>query len=205
MKSSRIQIPRRELSLILAIALILLVIITGLLMWKDYQSADISFQQESVRLYDDLSKSLSDINAILNGMVALHNAVDTVDAEQFSLYSHEMLNVYPNINAIKLLTRVEDGFRDIFRMKMRQDGFPTFDIYEGEGNKPDEWKPAASRPLYYPITAIEPLEPDKIISMGFDLYSVPEFRETIDYSIRTGESASAKCIALMKGVSSIWF
>jgi diguanylate cyclase (GGDEF)-like protein/PAS domain S-box-containing protein len=202
MEKNRIQIPRKELSLILTIALILLAIVTGLLLWKDYQSADIRFQQESARLYDDLSKSLSDINAILNGMVALHNAVDIVDAEQFSLYSHEMLNVYPNINAIKLLTRVEDEFRDEFKIKMREDGFPTFAIYEGERSKPDEWKPATSRSLYYPITAIEPLEPGKIISMGYDMYSVPEFRKTIDYSIRTGESASAKCIALMKGINS---
>jgi diguanylate cyclase (GGDEF)-like protein/PAS domain S-box-containing protein len=202
MANNKIHIPLKELSLILAIALIMLVMITGLLLWKDYQSAEIKFHQESARLYDDLSKKLSDINAILNGMVALHNAVDIVDAEQFYLYSHEMLNLYSSINAIKLLTRVEDEFRDEFRTKMREDGFPTFDIYEGDWNKPGEWKPASSRSLYYPVTAIEPLEPEKVIEMGYDLYSLPLFRKVIDYSIKTGEAASAKYTGTMNGVSS---
>ncbi len=190
MFKNKIHIPFKDLALILGIALFLLVVITGLLLWKDYQAAEIQFHQESNRLYDDLSKNLSDINAILNGMMALHNAVDIVDAEQFSLYSHEMLNVYPNINAIKLLTRVEHEFRNEFSAKMREDGYPTFDIYQGDRKKVGEWKTATSRTIYYPVTAIEPLEPGKIIEMGFDQYSVPLFRKAIDHAIKTGEAVS---------------
>ncbi len=200
MAKSRIHIPLKDLTLILVIALTLLIVIVGLLLWKDYQSAEFEFHQESARLYDDLEKNLSDISAILNGVTAMHNAVDILDAEQFSLYSHEMLNVYPNVSAIKLLTRVEDKFRQQFSEKMREDGYPSFEIYQGDRLKPEDWKAASSKPLYYPVTAIEPHEPGKIIELGYDLYSVPVFRKTIDYSVKTGEAASVASASIIHGV-----
>jgi len=201
MDKRKLHIPFKELLLILLTAISLLIATTGLLVWNDMQVADGKFNQEARRLYDDLSRSAGDINAVLDGLVALHNAVEVVDSEQFSLYAREMLNSYPGIHEIKMLTKVEHEFKDEYIKQMREDGFPTFNILEGELNHYKSWSPTTHKKVYFPVTAIEPLLPEKIIEMGFDLYSEPKFAQAIDRAITTGNAASVTHVKLQNNES----
>ncbi len=199
MAKKLVHIPLKELMLIIVLFIVLLLISTAFLVWKDIQHAENKFNQQSRLLYNDLSKNISDINDVLNGFVALYNAVGVVDPDQFSYYAKEMLHGYRAIDTIKILTRVDQAFRQEYTDMMSEEGFPAFEIQEGERGKPRQWKPSLNKSTYYPVTAIEPLTPEKIIEIGYDAYSLPAFRKAIDTAINTGEVSAVSDINITNG------
>ncbi|NOY65812.1 MAG: EAL domain-containing protein [Gammaproteobacteria bacterium] len=192
-------IPYRTTFPILMVSIVMLFSVLAFSAWNDLQKYEERLNQQSHHIYKDLSDNVNDINAVLSGFVALHNTIDIVDAEQFSQYAKEMLRTYPGIHAIKLLTKVDNDYRQVFINQVREAGFPTFEVLEGDHDKPQEWKPARGKPFYFPLTAIEPAVPEKIIELGYDLYSNLTYRNAIDQAIDSGAAVSAHAIKLMNG------
>jgi len=198
-KKKLIYIPYKTILLISMVSIVMLIAVLAFSVWKDLQHAEEKLNQHSQQLYKDLSDNINDINAVLSSFVALHNTVEIIDAEQFSQYANEMLRNYPRIHAIKLLTKVDNDYRKVFIDQMREDRIPTFDIIEGNHDISDSWRPALKRPFYFPLTAMEPLLPERIIEMGFDLYSNPVYRQAIDMAIDSGKAVSAASVKIMNG------
>jgi len=183
------------------IFIVLLVMSMAFLLWKDIQHAENIFNQQTRQLYSDLSKNISEINDVLNGFTALYNTVENVDPDQFSNYARDMLRGYPAINTIKILTRVDQPFRKKFTHMMSEEGFPTFKIVEGDRNKPQQWSLSRKKSFYYPVTAIEPLLPEKIIEIGYDLYSLPDFQKAIDAAIVSGKVSTVSDVNIANGAN----
>ncbi len=185
-----IKIPLKVFLLTLSVTILMLGIAVGLLVWKDYQSAEFNFRKESGRIHETLSRNIINIDSVLSGFAALHNAIELVDADQFSQYARHILKHYPLIYSIKLLGKVEKNFREQFTEKIREEGFPAFEIKEGKRSDPSGWKLATSRPVYFPITAIEPMLPSRIAEIGFDLNSDVKYRDVIRSAIESGNASS---------------
>jgi len=201
MNKKIIHIPFRTTTLIVAISLIMFFSVLSASIWNDVLKSEVLLNQQSQRIFKDLSDNVSDINAVLSGFVALHNTMDIVDAEQFSHYAKEMFGSYKGIHAIKLLTKVENDYREAFVSQMRDSGFPTFNITDGNHADSASWTPSNGRSFYFPLTAIEPAVPETIIELGYDLYTNGKYRNAIDMAIDSGEAVSAHSIKLMNGAS----
>jgi len=201
MSKRTIYIPTRIMMSIIVLSVVMLGVAVSFFVTRDLQQSEEMLNQSSNQLYKNLSDNINDINAVLSGFVALHNTIEAVDAEQFSQYAREMLRSYSGIHTIKLLSRVDHSFRKAFVEKMREDGFPTFDIFDGDHDVPMSWKPASGKTFYFPLTAIEPAVPETIIEMGYDLYSNSAYRQAIDVAIDSGEAVSAASVKLMNNTN----
>jgi len=195
MSKKRLYMPVRTLLLLLLLMVMMLTAVVGFFVWKDYKSVENRFWQDDLLLKDNLHRNLDQIDSVLSGFVALHNSIDLVDVEQFSYYAQEMLKNNSQLYSILQVSRVEHRFKKQFIYKMKDNGFPTYQIYESrEGTSLKDWKQTIKKTLYYPISAVEPLTPETVSKMGHDVYSVPVFRKVIDLAIRTGKSVSTGTI-----------
>jgi len=177
------------------IMFLLLAMFIGFFVWKNYKSTENHFIRDGFLLRDNLNRNLDQVDTVLSSFVALHNSIDLIDAEQFSYYAQEILKNNPEISSVQQISRVEHRFKRQFLYKMKENGFPTFKIYESKaGESPFIWKHTTRKLLYYPVSAIEPLTPETVSTMGRDMYSVPAYRKAIDIAIRTGKSVSSSIL-----------
>jgi len=193
------KIPLRVLNPVLVIAVLIGLVLAATLIWRDIAMARENFDRDSKQIYESLTGKMNDISSMLSGVVALYNAVDIVDREQFSLFTDQMLKNYNYVSTIKLLTRVNGRDRKVFVSRLREEGYPHFDIREGDLQLPKDWKSATQRPQYFPVTNVEPFLPETVRELGYDYYSQPVFRQSIDTAIKTGRTAITGSVPLISG------
>lgn len=181
-------VPLQELLLIILIFVMLLALTITFMVSKDRQQAENSFHHEAELLHQDLTQKITDMNATLNGLVALYNSVGVVETEQYSHYAQQILVAYPAITKIKILTRLDADFIKPYTETMSRQGFPDFALVEGERTEPEQWSKVSQRPYYFPVTAIVPLTSINLKELGYDYYAATEYRQLIDASIVRGET-----------------
>lgn len=199
MNEKIIHIPLRATLLIVIISLVMFFSVLAASIWNDVQKTEVFLNQQSQRIFKDLSDNVSDINAVLSGFIALHNTMNIVDDKQFSHYAKEMFKSYKRIHAIKLLTKVENDYREAFVTQIRETGFPTFDVLDGDYTNSSSWVAAHGRSFYFPLTAVEPVMPETIMELGYDLYTNSKYRNAIDLAIDSGKAVSTDVVRLMDG------
>ena len=125
----------------------------------------------------------------LNNVSALFASSLAVDADQFRIFTQELLKRQPFINHIAWMPRVRNEDRDNFIESMKEKGFATFSInqlYDRRG-----FLPAPISAEYYPITYLEPFEPDTIEQIGYNPLSDAAYIKSIRSAIETGEVIAA--------------
>src|SRR5262245_43249991 len=71
--------------------------------------------------------------------------------------------------------------RDLFEARVRSEGFPDFQILEGDIVHPKSDRPvrAADRPEYLPVEFADPAAPNQAV-FGYDLLAAPQLKEMLD-------------------------
>ena len=114
-------------------------------------------------------------------------------AQEFGRFSGRIPGLEPDTQVVAFISRVHSSERAEFEARTRNEIDPEFQILEPS---PDGgFRPAGSRPDYFPIMVVEPLEFGAAIS-GLDLSSVPAFRVAIDRAIATGTIVASESTSL---------
>ncbi|PZD70713.1 Phytochrome-like protein cph1 [Acaryochloris thomasi RCC1774] len=106
----------------------------------------------------------------IESIVALYNASETVERQEFQKFVEVRLLENSAIKALEWIPRIPSTERETYEQAARQEGFPNFQITER--NLQGQIVRASQRLEYFPIYYIEPFQGNEP-ALGFDLASNP--------------------------------
>ena len=138
---------------------------------------------------DSALQKLNTSEETLNNVSALFASSLAVDADQFRIFTQEVLERQSFINYIAWMPRVRQEERENFIESMKERGFATFSIKRRD--EQGAFMPAPVSAEYYPVTYLEPFEPDTIDKIGFNTLSNADYVKPVRTAIETGEVIAA--------------
>ncbi|MEY4756779.1 MAG: hypothetical protein RJA34_1677 [Pseudomonadota bacterium] len=159
--------------LALAVAAVLYTI-TMLYWWhiegEHHEKSQISFERAADRFAGALSSRLTHFETLLRGLSGLYESSDHVSPQEFRSYVKNLnfQETYPGLQGLGLVTEVAAADKPRHEAEMQQAGLANYRIH-----------PPGHRPLYRPITLIEPLEGANLQALGFDTSTVPPAAEAM--------------------------
>ena len=155
--------------------------------------------QESSNVYNRLTNELNTSSNVLNGFNAYFHTVDNIDYKNLEEYSRSIREQYPHIYMTEYMVRVAKYELDDFIQARKDEGYANYRVSELASSGKQKLIPASDRGVYYPIVFMDPLMVKTSAMLGYDLYSHPEIRKTIDQAIKLGENAATAPFELYEG------
>lgn len=122
---------------------------------------------------------------------------EVVTPKEFDLISGDILERYPDIQALEWIPKVANSERLTFEEEMKET-FLRFEIRERK--KQGVMVRAESRPYYYPVTFVKPVKGNEA-AIGFDLGSNESRLEALKKSEFTKDLVATSSITLVQGGS----
>lgn len=139
-----------------------------------------------------MTASADRINSHLSVLDATHafiSAARTIDIERFAVFAQHWFPRFGGISAIGMSTRVQDNERDTFEAMIR--GQSTYDFQILTRNSAGVLSPAVRADEHFAITYIEPRIANRR-ALGLDQLSVPQARDAIERSLKSGGTAATE-------------
>ena len=163
--------------------------------WEQSESLT-EFKLLSNRTFDEMRLRLELQDSLLEQIHELFakDSATPITRKEFGTFLEHALNRFTAIQAIEWAPRIAQEQRQTFESTQRRD-IPGFAICERDpqGNM----HAAAERPIYQPVTYVEPLRHNEA-AMGFDLASNPERLAAITQAINTGKLVATSPIRLVQ-------
>ncbi len=192
---SRITI--KELLLWFLVGLIVTLTLVGFFSIRSARQLRIEedFRGDAARLVDLLEHEFVHQANYLKTVRAFFYASQEVRPDEFSSFVTQFLADEPDVLAISWLPHIPLAEQAAFEQSVRAGGIPDFYIYEFD---PDNNKiPVAERAEYYPVAVSEPAAKNHTL-LGFDYYSSPARRQTIDLARDSGETTVSSPLQLLQ-------
>jgi diguanylate cyclase (GGDEF)-like protein/PAS domain S-box-containing protein len=147
------------------------------------------FTAHSEAVREQLLERIKATDEMITGLATLVNSATHADADQFRLFSEELLRRHPYLLSTSYLPHVIEHERLDFERSRHEAGFPEFAIND---RSTDNYHVAPSRAQYFPLLFIEPFEPTSVVMIGFDVLSEPLLAQAARAAVDTAQpSASA--------------
>ncbi|MGU7773675.1 CHASE domain-containing protein [Burkholderia sp. MR1-5-21] len=157
------------------------------------------FTEQSAATYEIIRQRLDQNEAVMAGIDSLLHTFPGVESAGLRDYAHQMLVRYPHIYMIELQPRVEHADLGAFEAWAKNEIYPGYVVKDYGYGGARKWHPVAERPVYYPITFMEPQTQEALPVLGLDVYADDKFRGAIDETIRTGKSVISAPFDLYEG------
>ena len=118
----------------------------------------------------------------------LVNSATHVDADQFRVFSDELLRRHRYMVSTSYLPRIPEKLRRGFERSRRESGFPGFAITDRSG---DVYRSAPARAQYFPMLFIEPFEPISVSMIGFDVFADAQLAQSAQLAIDSAQPSAA--------------
>ena len=144
----------------------------------------------------DLGRNIALHQQVLEGLGGLIDASDYVSSAEFETYTDDLLNRFPNLQALSWNPVVAQADLPAFVARQRaQPGLENFSVTQRDaaGNL----MPVSPRPDYVVVAYIEPLAKNRN-ALGFDIYSNPTRAAAIDTARDTGRPTATSPIDLVQ-------
>jgi len=146
----------------------------------NYHSQNDSIEEDASQITQDISKKVAEIKTVISSLIGLHYASSSLDDSELSLYAKELLTQTDFIKEIGRYDYVVTSEREAFEERMSEKGLFNFKVTSiNEKGLP---KPRQTQDAYYPISTVEPLDPQNARLLGADLSIVPGLRKRLDSS-----------------------
>ncbi len=149
--------------------------------WRDVMRAhEKLFIAEADAVREQLLQQVKATDEMVIGLGTLVNSATHVDADQFSVFSEELLRRHLYLISTSYLSLVLDKQRRLFEQSRHEAGLLRFSI---TGRTSDNYRKAPSQEKYFPLLFIEPFEPVSVSMIGFDVLSEPRLAQPAQYAI----------------------
>lgn len=176
-------LQRLRPSLVMLVALVGAVFTLSLVLatWRDVLRAhEKLFIAEADAVREQLLQQVKATDEMVIGLGTLVNSATHVDADQFRVFSEELLRRHPYLISTSYLPLVLDKQRSNFERARHEAGFPGFAITD---RTDDNYRRAPSQAKYFPLLFIEPFEPISVSMIGFDVLSEPRLAQPAQFAI----------------------
>ncbi|WP_243439332.1 CHASE domain-containing protein [Fundidesulfovibrio soli] len=181
-------------SLILALAIVLAGAASALILRSlEEQRAQLEFTQLADNVAYSFQRELDTYSELVRTIEGFFNATENVTRPMFSAFCLGAATGLHSIQAMDFVPRVPHAQRAAFEERIRAEGLPDFAITE---RSPEGAViPAGVRDFYYPVTYVEPQEPNRA-ALGFDLGSSRVRAEALFRALRTGQTTTSGRVPL---------
>lgn len=153
-----------------------------------------NFQQISEEHISLIEETFRNSLEPLKSLQAFYAASQKVTREEFGVFANNLLLSHNHIQALEWIPRVTADERLGFEMAARK-AFPDFKFKELGANR--TMIPAKEREFYFPVYYLEPF-PENDVALGFDLFSHPERKATLESAWMSGEYKLSRPIRLVQ-------
>lgn len=158
-------------------------------------NAESSFEDETAAVFSQLQSRLNSTGAVISALSGWHHSQMGAKSSELSVFTKEMLENNPHIYSIQYLQSVSPKGRRAYERSMRRKGYATFKI--SEKNEMGELVKASKRSFFFPVTSIEPVEPETMALLGYDIGSDEILSNSIFEAVQTGELVVSKPTRLL--------
>jgi len=167
-----------------------LLVAIGLSLHADLRRGTESFIDLSGEIKTVVTRRLDNLHASLRSLSGIHHAMTRLSQQELSAFAQDIEHSYPYVRAILRMRLVDAAERPNIEQHMRDAGYVTFRIHNGEMAAPVE-QDARARTQHMALDVVEPLDPSLARALGYDFYSNPSTRSTIEQAIQSGEVTAA--------------
>lgn len=140
---------------------------------------------------------LHELDTAIAPLIAVKTLFEThneVTREEFDANITPWLETAPSLQALEWVPRVDRSTRETFERKMRQLGYPDFELREKRGA---DLLPALDRDVYFPVAYVAPYEGNEA-ALGFAPHDNVLRRNTIKRALASGDVALSDVISLVQ-------
>lgn len=180
---------RSSLAIVVALLGAALTAVLVLVSWKNVlHEHEKVFTAQSEAVREQLLERIKATDEMVTGLATLVNSATHADADQFRLFSEELLRRHPYLLSTSYLPHVIEHERRDFEHSRQEAGFPEFTIND---RSTDNYLVAPSRAQYFPLLFIEPFEPTSVVMIGFDVLSEPLLAQAAQAAVDTAQPSAA--------------
>ena len=153
------------------------------------QEVQAGFDFRAREVMNNLALRMSTYIQVLRGVQGLFASSDNVMREDFAAYFHaqELETQFPGVQGIGYLELVAAPQRAAHLARVRRQGYPGYSII-----------PSGERALYAPVVYLEPFSGSNLLASGFDGWSEPVRRSTLEQARDSGQAAMSAPITLVQ-------
>lgn len=178
---------RRAAPGVLALMILLLTLLTA------YSLSELATAQQRARFEGEAQQVSSRIENTLSGyldvMITARALLQRGDV------SREAFAEYVSALQVTQLYRTVQGLG--FAQAVTPDTLAAY-IAANADAEGFAFRPPGRRPLYLPVTYLEPATPANVYARGFDMYAEPIRREAIERAITTGQPSATRAVRLVQ-------
>lgn len=167
----------------------------------NYHNQNNRLEENTSQITHDISKKIAELRTVMSSLIGLHYASVDLEEKEISQYAKDLRNQTDFIVAIGRYEHVIDGDRAFFEEHMSEKGLFNFKITDI--NHQGLPTPRYSQDSYYPISMLEPLEPENARLLGADLAAVANLSNSLDSITLTNTSMLATLPALWPSAGSM--
>ena len=163
--------------------------------WESEKAAR-EFDFQAVRATEQIQEHFKDLEYILGQLstVLSLSGDEQISRKRFRSLVQPSLKRFPMLQAIEWVPEVLDSRRGRFETSQKQ-SYSGFVITQR--NMAGDLEPAAARPVYYPVTYIEPVIGNEK-AIGFDLGSNPIRKDAVLQALQTGDPVASEPVRLVQ-------
>jgi two-component system sensor kinase FixL len=194
--------PRRTVKVVFAAFVVWLassLIIIGVFVASETVRLRQDFTVQSEATYEIIRQRLDQNEVVLAGIDSLLHTFPGLEPKGLREYAREMLARYPHIYMIELQPRVELAQLRQFEDWAQRNVYHGYVVKDYGYGGERRWHPVSIRPVYYPITFMEPQEPAARPVLGLDVYAEKKFHAAIDATVATGQPSVSAPFDLFEG------
>ena len=150
--------------------------------------------QDRIRV---IESAVDNAQAVLKSLAAFFEASESVDPEEYALFTHRVIENYPYIQAMEWIPVVAAKNHDAFLREARRN-FPDYSINELNGG--NKLKPVSKVQDRLPIYYLTPLQGNERV-LGFDLLSDPIRSEALAKARSTHHITATGRIELLQDIT----
>lgn len=176
--------------LVLAFTLMVQLVILQHLEQKENRAASQQFEFLAEEATEAIGQRMITYEQVLLGAAGLFDANGKVSLEQWRAYNDrlQLSARYPGIQGVGFAKAVRPEDRAEHIQSVRDEGFPTYDIHPAGDD----------RSLYTPIVYLEPFNDRNQAAFGYDMYSEPVRRQTMQQAAETGQTRITGKVRLLQ-------
>ena len=182
------------LLLTLAIGIVLSFLAAVAVQDWEHDRIQLAFEQDAQNRIALLQRGLQYYTDEIHALGSLYRASKEVDRHEFHTFVESILQESSGIQALEWVPRIKSEELEGYLEAMRSD-LPAFQVTERASQA--EMVTASARPVYYPVTYVEPYTGNEA-ALGFDLGSSPVRLEALHKARDSGELVASGRLRLVQ-------
>ena len=179
--------------------LLLLMLILFLVVQHDINQAEDEFEQYADNVFKQVSDKVNANELMAEGFSGLLSTMPEIDRKEAATYARHMLQRYPHVFMFEIAEKVPREQLAEFETKMQRNVYRDYKVRTFSYETDRKWLTVADKPIYYPITFIEPMLPGSIKVLGLDIETNSFLRKPLMESYALKRAYASQPFELAEG------